>query len=69
MFKLNDFYLENFEEQLSSKYNRIHAIAFIDRDEPYISMDELNIDIYTVINISKASEEDWRFLYELPHHA
>jgi hypothetical protein len=28
------------------------------RDEPYISIDELNIDIYTVINISKASEED-----------
>ena len=58
MFKLNDFYLENFEEQLSGKYNRTHAIAFIDRDEPYISMDELNIDIYTVINISKAGEED-----------
>ena len=58
MFKLNDFDLGNFEEQLSSKYNRIRTIAFIDRDEPYISMDELNIDIYTVINISKASEED-----------
>ena len=51
MFKLNDFYLENFEEQLSGKYNRTHAIAFIDRGEPYISMNELNIDIYTVINI------------------
>ena len=58
MFKLNDFDLGNFEEQLSSKYNRIRTIAFIDRDEPYISMDELNIDIYTVINISKAGEED-----------
>jgi hypothetical protein len=58
LFKIRDFDLENFEEQLSSKYNKVHAIAFIDRDEPYISMDELNIDIYTVINISKASEED-----------
>ena len=58
MFKLNDFDLGNFEEQLSGKYNRTHAIAFMDRGEPYISMDGLNIDIYTVINISKASEED-----------
>jgi len=58
VFKLNDFGLGNFEEQLSSKYSRIHAIAFMGRDKLYISMDELNIDIYTVINISKAGEED-----------
>ena len=58
LFKIRDFDLENFEEQLSSGYNRIHAIVFIDRDGLYISMGELNIDIYTVINIPKASEED-----------
>lgn len=69
LFKLNDFDLENFEEQLIGEYCMIHAIAFMDRDEPYISMDELNIDIYIVINISKAGEEDWKFLYELPHYA
>ena len=57
-FFIRDFDLENFEEQLSSGYDRVHAIAFMGRDEPYISMDGLNIDIYTVVSISKASEED-----------
>ena len=56
-FKLSDFNPENFEEQVISEYCIINSIVFTDRDDVCISIDELNLDIYIVINISKANEE------------
>ena len=40
----------------------LQCLNFEDRDDLYIGIDSLSVDIYVMINISKAGEEGWEFL-------
>lgn len=40
----------------------LQCLNFEDRDDLHIGIDGLSVDIYVMINISKAGEEGWEFL-------
>ena len=66
LFKLSNFDSENFEKQLNNVHSMLWCLIFEDRDELHISIDGLSVDIYVMVNISKAGEEDWEFLCDIP---
>ena len=66
LFKLGNFDSENFEKQLNNVHSMLWCLIFEDRDELHISIDGLSVDIYVMVNISKAGEEDWEFLCDIP---
>ena len=66
LFKLSSFDSENFEKQLDNTHSMLQCLNFEDRDDLHIGIDGLSVDIYVMINISKADEEDWEFLCDIP---